>query len=82
MIISCLKINYMYMETELFYINLKCKKCYWEINLVYTYMNNTVNVEPSSICFIEISICCTFYIVLFLLTGNPPDPGLCGCTEQ
>lgn len=45
MIISCLKINYMYMETELFYINLKCKKCYWEINLVYTYMNNTVNVE-------------------------------------
>lgn len=45
MIISCLKINYMYMETELFYINLKCKKFYWEINLVYTYMNNTVNVE-------------------------------------
>lgn len=45
MIIFCLKINYMYMEIELFYINLKCKKCYWEINLVYIYMNNIVNVE-------------------------------------
>lgn len=33
------------MEIELFYINLKFKKCYWEINLVYICMNNIVNVE-------------------------------------
>lgn len=57
---------HVHMKTELFYINLKSRKCYWEKNLVYTYMNNTVNVEnTSTICFIEISICCTFYIVLF-----------------
>lgn len=70
------------METELFYINLKCKKCYWEINLVYTYMNNTVNVEHILYLFYW-NFNLLYILYRFdLLTGNPPDPGLCGCTEQ
>lgn len=62
---------------EIILLQFEMQKMILRLTLVYKYMLNTCYIF-----FIEISICCTFYIVLFWLTGNPPDPGLCGCAEQ